>query len=370
VTTNVEARARSGDGARCAYCHDLLGAEPVSCPRCGTQLHQDCVVATKCPTYGCEHAFPVSVRQPAPGRAGRGVWFSAFVGVVLPVLAFTLNERGLARGIPVIPETRGGPDTWIRLAYAPEAQRSLYPLIAWAIAAYIARLRGRRAPWVRVGLWGGVLVSLLASILYARVIDAAFYGIVFFGVGLLGFTPYTTLLAYLRAAILYEGAPREESKEPPLRTTLRLLGFTSLWSLLAAGGTALAIERMNALFQALPEPVVRGERCYLATVAARGNARVTRATLVRFEDGRERPVSLQLRRFKAFELALLALAPRAHRALRAVYDRVGPGLAARVGPRGATVLHVIFVPAELACALVLRALFENPRALVDVTYPS
>ena len=288
--------------------------------------------------------------------------FSWFFGIVFPVLAFLVSE--LTGGFPHA-DAKDCPDAWISLGFAAETQRSLYPLVLWSIAAYVAWLCGRRASWIRVGLWGGILVALGFSVLQAQDLLRGLVGIIFV-VGVVVIAPYTTVNAFLRAAVLYE---RERTpRKNPDHTVGGVLGYTSAWSLLAVGGVGQAIRTMEALYAALPEHHVSRGNCYLATVAARGNPRVTGSVAVRMRNGRLVSVSLQLRRFKAFELALAAVAPRTHRLSRKVYDRIGPWLAARVSPRGATVLHLLFVPAELGAALFLRALFRNPRPLVDAVY--
>lgn len=43
-----------GEAARCALCHDALGARAATCDGCGVALHDDCRTATTtCPTLGC-----------------------------------------------------------------------------------------------------------------------------------------------------------------------------------------------------------------------------------------------------------------------------------------------------------------------------
>ncbi len=350
----MELTARDGSRSRCAYCHDRLGGRHVACPRCGTLLHKECV-AEKCPTYGCAHTFArILVRVVPRPQASLGCGF--FLGVILPVLALLLNEAGIARefvhGIQALP----------RVLYIPELQRLFYPLLGWAMAALIAENVGRRAAWVRVGLWGGVLLALAFSIAYAPLLPISCVGVIFMGLGLLGFTPYVAFFTYLNTAVRYESAQVDEVKASRRET----LGYTAVWSLLALGGAALARAGLEGLMRAVPPPP--HSECYLATVAAQGDPRVTGAVPVRFGE-RTVLVSRQLRRFKAFEVALMGLAPSLHRVLRFVYDRVGPRLAARLGRRSGTVLHVAFMPAELGVALVLRLLFAHPERLERAVYP-
>jgi hypothetical protein len=357
----VQLRVRETSVLRCVTCHDDLGADGVSCPCCSTKLHPECVTP-KCPSLGCKHRFVdliVKIARrinPAWRASSRWLWF---IGIVFPLLAFVANE--LVRGSPLLPEERN-PRRWLDLAYAPEPQECFYPLMLWAFAAYVAWLYGKRAPWIMVGLAGGVVLGIAASVLYARAFPMCLLGLITI-VGVVTFAPYVTVFTYLHAlrACVHERRP-----EAPGCSAGSVLGFTSLWTLFAGCGVHLAIIRMNELYAKLPEHVYHD--CYFVTVAARGDPRLTGARPVRLREGRTMLVSRQLRRFKAFEIVLMAVVPRFHRALRAVYDRVGPPLAARMGPGAATVLHVLLKPIEVAIALVLRGLFRNPDALVNGTY--
>jgi hypothetical protein len=324
-------------------------------------------VTLKCPSLGCSHRFAALLLKiakrfnPAWRAESRWYWF---FGVALPFVAFGVNE--LVRGYPFLPTERE-PSRWRDLAYAPQAQEGLYPLLVWTFAAYVAWLYGKRASWIFVGLLGGALLGAATSALYLQTIPLCIVGL-FVGVGIFGFAPYAMLATYLHSVVAYVRERRPDA--PASHSALGVLGLTSLWGILAGSGVEFAIARMNELYRALPEPRPSGGDCYLVTVAARGDPRLTGAVPVRLRDGRSMLVSRQLRRFKAFEIVLMAVAPGFHRALRAVYDRVGPPLAARMGPRAATVLHLLFKPIEVAIALVLRALFRNPDALVNGTYRS
>jgi hypothetical protein len=365
ASPQIGARARAPEALRCAYCHDALAREVVACPRCGTALHAECVAEAKCPTLGCAHFFARAlVRSSEIAREAQSTFRYALgfvMGAVFPAFAFILNELFLGFDRPV---ARDWPDIWRRLCFTPEVQRHFYPHVLWSIAAYLAWLHGQRASWIRIGLWTGILVSTAFSVVYACAFPEALIAIVVVvGVALLA--PYSTVVTYLIAAVRYEREAPPPSKVPE-HSTAALLGLTSIWTLLTWYEVHEATQRLQDLYAALPERTPAG--CYLATVAARGDPRVTRARHVRLACGADMRVSLQLRRFKALEVALAALAPATHRRVRAVYDRVGPPLAARVGRHGATALHVLFLPVELAAALVLRALFANPQALLDAAY--
>ncbi|MBL4844865.1 MAG: hypothetical protein JKY65_05000 [Planctomycetes bacterium] len=52
---NVEPRPAT---LRCAYCHDRLVGDAVTCGECHTLLHEECQL-DRCPTLGCDSAGPL-----------------------------------------------------------------------------------------------------------------------------------------------------------------------------------------------------------------------------------------------------------------------------------------------------------------------
>ena len=86
-------------------------------------------------------------------------------------------------------------------------------------------------------------------------------------------------------------------------------------------------------------------------------------------DGHIALVNLHLRRLKCCELALRALSPRTHRLLRAIYNRVGPRLAACcVHPLLADVAYIGLKPLEWLGVGCLRRLLPNFDALAARLY--
>ncbi len=359
------------DGAsRCAYCHDPLADDAgVTCAGCGTRLHDDCVVEARCPTLGCARTF-VEIAHAQRGGAERhqteslGSW-SLAGGVVLPLLCFAFNEAIAGHAFPLVPAWKfDRVGSWLGQFQAPDVQRPLYPLLAWSLLAFYAAAHRQRAAWIRVGLRGGVVLAALFSLLYLRMVPGALMALMAFGLGLLGLGPYFALVAYWRAARCYA---REDPAltDPKAAPPDPACAPWALWGVLGITGAALAIQRMNARWAALPE---HDPTCFVATAAARGHPRVVGAEPVRLTGGRVLLVTRQLRALKAFELALAALLPRAHRALRLVYDRVGPPIAARLGPRTATLAWVALLPAQAFAELSLRLVFRSAGRLVARTY--
>ena len=87
-----------------------------------------------------------------------------------------------------------------------------------------------------------------------------------------------------------------------------------------------------------------------------------------YPDGERRPVTRQLRVFKAAELALRVTLPWVHRLLRALYDAVGPSLARRIGNRTATLAHFLLTPCQLVAEAWLFVCFLAPEVLIETTY--
>jgi hypothetical protein len=357
VDGRVEVERRDDACARCAYCHDALGEQAIECPACATRLHAECVARAECPTLGCGHRFASATVAPSPAR-----WtgWGAFVAVVLPIICFVANEAGFGRDDDkLVPPWRGADFAWLDQFHTAEAQRGFYPLIAWALVAYWQARSGARNRWIRVGLMGGALVSLLFSASYLRVplLIMSMIAVIFFGVGLLGLAPHLALIEYVRAWRRYRACADPKAEEGSMLAPLML------WSALGVVAVADAVRQMDRLHAALPD---HDPTCFVASAAARSP--IAGATPVRF-GARVVPVSRQLRTLKLFELALIALTPRLHRAIRSIYDVLGPPLATRLGPVTATLAFVALLPAQACAWLALRALLRDADGAIDDTYP-
>lgn len=72
---------------RCAYCHDALAHEAVTCPDCGTLVHEDCQL-DRCPTLGCQSEEAWEWTQlPASGWERRSPWRQPLVLLNLLLVA-------------------------------------------------------------------------------------------------------------------------------------------------------------------------------------------------------------------------------------------------------------------------------------------
>ena len=76
-----------------------------------------------------------------------------------------------------------------------------------------------------------------------------------------------------------------------------------------------------------------------------------------------------MQRLKAAELVLAVTTPRLHAALRRLYDRLGPPLAAGVEhPLTADLAYLALKPAEWLATALARPLFPRFDALADRLY--
>lgn len=136
----------------------------------------------------------------------------------------------------------------------------------------------------------------------------------------------------------------------------------------ATTGWSVAVHSAIEHYEALPPPP-EGD-CYVATAASRGHARLVGARNLPVRGGVRR-VTEQLLTLKAGELALKAAAPRLHRALRRVYDRVGPPIARRITtPWRADLAHLTLVPLSCLVQLALALVQTAPPGVTRTRAPT
>ena len=110
------------------------------------------------------------------------------------------------------------------------------------------------------------------------------------------------------------------------RCTLAQLLSAITWLAVNFAAWRTAYQLMLAKYVTLP--TTPPQDCFVCSAAARGHSIVVRSTSLHCADGRQVVVNDQLRAFKAFEPLILLLSPVVHRAMRRVYNRVGPRFAA------------------------------------------
>lgn len=108
--------------------------------------------------------------------------------------------------------------------------------------------------------------------------------------------------------------------------------------------------------------------CYIATASARGHKRIVHAKMLATTNGAVW-VTTQLQVLKCGELALMALAPRFHHCLRAVYDVFGYALAKRLtNPFLADLAYLMLKPFEWTTILTLKAIVPEINEYVRPFY--
>ena len=194
-----------------------------------------------------------------------------------------------------------------------------------------------------------VLVSLLAGSanrerdgLTSSVAGYLFLALLF----ICGGSPTTGLITFIRATVASEYL-RPESP----RNFIGLVAGWISWLATFAASWKMAIETMMVEYAKLP---TTDPNCYVSSAAAAGHHWLVRAQ--RTPSG---VVSLQMKRCKFLEFALVAISPIAAAKLRKIYNRFGPHLA-RICHRNrwlADASYLALKPAEVlavCCQWILR----------------
>ncbi len=204
-------------------------------------------------------------------------------------------------------------------------------------------------------------ITLLLVLLHGRDGAAMPFGIVFF-LCLLCSTPWA--VASYAAISVY--AFRNSGTVRWQFNLARLMGvFTYL--ALHCGAWRISVEVMLREYSKLP--TTPPETCYVCTAAARGHRRLVGSEPCFGATNTPHPVNDQLRRLKAAELMLAVGCPALHRAVRAVYNRIGPSIAAMlVHPLLADMAYLSLKPLEWAARIALALLLPGRGELIRDMY--
>lgn len=143
---------------------------------------------------------------------------------------------------------------------------------------------------------------------------------------------------------------------------LSLVGWSGTWGV----ASYFAINRVFELYTQLP---AAPPNCYIATASAQGHPHFVQSSPVTAQNGQTIMVTSQLQILKAGELVLREIAPKGHRAMRRVYDYIGPVLAARIQSRwSADIGYIFFKPFELVTLFLLKRLLPNQLDKIDQFY--
>ena len=211
------------------------------------------------------------------------------------------------------------------------------------VTAFWWLIRRAGIKWVLVGIGALAVLGLMVAGLIL-----GFSALPVILIAVLGSGPLVTFCACLVMGWwLYRNAPSA-------RRTIAATWWLT-WLLSFGGSTwATTIAAMH-FYQSLPK--TPPNKCYIASMAARGHRRVVRSGWVRCADGHAYAVNDQLRVLKAGEVVIAALAPQLHATMRRVYDAWGPWLAARVvNAYGADAAYILLKVFELPTAFVLKTM--------------
>ena len=256
---------------------------------------------------------------------------------------------------------------WVRIGLYTGALVSLQFLIAVFLTSHVITLlaAGITGPCLALAVWGVseivkrikrfTILHLMIGTAVVAVLTATLISI---GEPIYGFmfaplffifvaAPTLNATSYLRMAIL---AGCHESKS--MGKIAGMIAAIIVWS----GGFFIAwryaIQRVLDEYQYLP---TTNPNCFVASAAAHGNSRLVKSTLIQGQDG---PVLLnpQMQRLKFLELALQSSLPRLHGAIRSVYNRIGPPLAAvcKASPLLASAAYLLLKPLELVAMIVRK----------------
>lgn len=268
--------------------------------------------------------------------------FGVYSGILLsvqPVVLYMILAVGAASG---------GPEAGLIFAglMALGSAEILLPLsMAWVIEDST----NRRARWT-LGISAATLIAVTLLI-----------GPAMFVVAPVVAAPLWTIVAYVRVsrAVYRRHGGRGQYR---LIDLIGLLTWSSVYLASWRLSVTLALEKYATLPKTPP-------RCYVCTAAARGHRWLVQSDSVRSEDGAVFFANRQMRRLKGAELVLLITVPRLHGAMRAVYDRLGPPLARRIGhPLAADLAYLALKPVEWLATLAARRIVPPFDALCQRLY--
>jgi hypothetical protein len=336
----------------------------------------------------------------------------ALTGIAFPIMCFIAPALGLSPSIDQPWQSGRMVDYLVLLLYWPSFG-PLLPIIGYSMAcmaAWLAYPEMSSQRWIRLGLYGGVvlaaqfLICVIVTSSITTVVIAAIVGpllwLVFWGFNGLGrfarqftirhllilttlvavmiplglksglidpatdlptifgglffwivaATPTLNLVTYVRASL---GCFRLSAKEAGTndsgdRRWLDPIGITIIasWFVVWLGSWRLAVQSMSREYSKLP---TTDPNCYVSSAAACGHQELVGSEVV---DGG--CLNLQMQRLKALEWALAAGLPRCHRRVRQTYELFGPRLASVCNSSVwfADATYVILKPIEYSAVLI------------------
>lgn len=238
---------------------------------------------------------------------------------------------------------------------------SIALLLVWFFPLYVPRLyRWGFAGWIKrfVRLWMIAVLLIAYAIIASYIREDAFVPVFLVVLGIVASAPFWSLLIAVQASVWL--LKRHEAGV----TLPRGLGVTA-WAASFIAAWRYDILKMNELYSQLP---LVPPDCYIATAAANGHPNFVGSKTVRLANGHSMRVNRQLQIFKCAELALLAVAPNAHKILRGMYDFIGKPLARMIRrPLLADAAYLLLKPFEWAAGYMLKRLVPeiNPISIYN-----
>ena len=343
-----------------------------------------------------------------------------FTGVVLPVICLVCVACGADSG-GLAPWQSGNLVHHVQVILRAPAIFAFFPLLAisfFSIGVWCFKPGWSNKILIRIGLYTGVLMSLTFVVLlfYTTVLYSQFFAVIaaptialvvfvggkiirkqfsiaylmimtacvavvlcvmplvfetraitgFFFISclvLVGASPTLGFITFLRASIAANFIDRKIGTEnnPGSVTKLLIAPFGWLISYVVSWKVALGIEAVEYAKLPLTDP-----NCYVSSAAAHGHRRFVQSHRPNQNFGL---VNQQMKRVKFLEFALVALAPRLHKTVRSVYNRIGPVLASvcRSSVWFADATFILLKPVEIMAVGVQRIL-KIDSDLVDRIY--
>lgn len=333
--------------------HDRL--RYVLSARSGAILYPFMLYAATCMTLVLVRESAHAVRGYIRFGVFTGVVVSAWYSLVLGTLLLEIETLASAKWLWLL-------GLWLGAAAAP--------LLAIGLARWgLAFRRKLGIPWPFLVAATAILYVVGTVALQPDFVAAVLFPLRAVAIAAMGIVvlacvtgPFLAFAAYLAMSVrLLRWYPQARR----FRLSDLLLGLT--WAAGFLGACRWAV--LESLAQYAQLPTSPPNSCYIATAAARGHTRLVGAREIVNRAGTRWCVNRQLVIFKAAEIAIAALAPRTHRLLRRVYNRLGPCAAACLAhPLLADAAYLLLKLAEIPAALGLRVLLGRQFQQVEQLY--
>jgi hypothetical protein len=290
------------------------------------------------------------IARPAHYAENGWIWLGVFLGVVLAV------------------------EYWIVFVTAMSAAGRDFDLSIGYLKALLLSSIAVAVPWFATRLIIFALVRLAEPRKNVLVIILQIAALVVLPVLAVFAFPYWAMLCLICSTPWAVGAYGSAAAwliwrrgAPYFRYTLAELFIATTALAASFAAWRMAYQIMLANYDRLPTQPPPG--CFICSAAARGHSFVVRSESYHSACGRELLVNDQLRILKAFELLILATSPAAHRALRQLYDSIGPRVAVViVHPLAADAAYFALKPIEWPARFVLRIVLGRHTALIARLY--